>query len=86
MLILIFLRPLCWNFHYNFSFEFYTKADKNLDISMVLWVYLISPTAGGFWNILSKWFERGRKETPEEMSHILQGIVDSFFNKQAIER
>ncbi|WP_412056168.1 hypothetical protein [Bacillus haynesii] len=36
--------------------------------------------------MLSKWFERGRKETPEEMSHILQGIVDSFLNKQAIER
>ncbi|MES9688735.1 TetR-like C-terminal domain-containing protein, partial [Bacillus sp. JJ353] len=48
--------------------------------------YGLAFSSGGFWNILSKWFERGRKESPEEMSDILQGIVDSFLNKQAIER
>ncbi|EWH21642.1 TetR/AcrR family transcriptional regulator [Bacillus haynesii] len=59
------------------TFHFKSKIDLE---------YGLSFSAGGFWNILSKWFERGRKETPEEMSHILQGIVDSFLNKQAIER
>ena len=40
--------------------------------------YGLAFSAGGFWNILSRWFERGRKESPEEMSDILQGIIDSF--------
>lgn len=44
-------------------------------INSVIQEYSISYSAGGYWNILCKWINRGCKESPTEMARIYEVIV-----------
>lgn len=35
-------------------------------------------SAGGFWNLLSRWLDRGARESPEEMADIARAVLGRF--------
>lgn len=37
--------------------------------------YAISYRIGGFWHITAKWIREGAKETPDEMSQIIEVLL-----------
>lgn len=43
--------------------------------------YVLSFTAGGFWNMLVKWIQEGAKETPEDMA----GLIGTILNDRLIK-
>lgn len=48
------------------------ETDTNLD-------YVFAYNAGGFWNILNKWFADGCKLTPKQVADIIATLMEKMF-------